>query len=362
MKSNEKILITGCAGFIGHHVMCRLMESGIDVVGIDSLDEYYSVELKLDRLKEQGFELGQYSDGVVSVINSKFERAEFYKVDICDLSNLRTIFERFQFSKVIHLAAQPGVRYSLEHPQKYIDTNITGFLNILEISRLNNIEHLIYASSSSVYGLNRKLPLSERDTADHPISMYGVSKRTNELMAHMYSHVYDLPTTGLRFFTVYGPWARPDMALFSFADKIYHNQPITVFNHGKMTRDFTYVSDIVDAIVLIVDEIPRSTFIDQGNINNSNFLPNESIAPFRILNIGSNNPIELHKYIELIEKYLDKKAIIHYEMLQAGDLTDTHADLAEINKIIDYQSNVSIEQGIQNFCDWFKNWKLFQTN
>ena len=356
MKIEECILVTGNAGFIGHHVFCALAEIGHSVVGVDSLDQYYDTDLKKDRLREQGFQIESDAFTGVEYPNIKFTKSMYYQMDICEKENLQIIFKKHKIRQVVHLAAQPGVRYSLEHPQKYIDTNITGFLNILECSKENSIEHLVYASSSSVYGLNEKMPLSESDPVDHPISMYGVTKRCNELMAHAYSHVYGLPTTGLRFFTVYGPWARPDMALYSFADAIFNDKPITVFNHGKMTRDFTYVTDISGAIVSILNKVPQGnlTQLDQGLINGLS--TNQSLGPFEILNIGSNKPVPLLKYIELIEKHLDKKALIQFEELQPGDLTQTHADLTNINNLIDYKPEVDMEKGIKNFCEWFKKW------
>lgn len=357
MKIEGSILVTGNAGFIGHHVLCALAEIGHVVVGVDSIDEYYNTDLKKDRLREQGFQIESDVFQGVEYMNTKFPGSVFYRIDICNRENLQTLFKKHNIRKVVHLAAQPGVRYSLEHPQKYIDTNITGFLNILECSKENAIEHLVYASSSSVYGLNEKMPLSESDPVDHPISMYGVTKRCNELMAHTYSHVHDLPTTGLRFFTVYGPWARPDMALFSFAESIFNNKPITVFNHGKMTRDFTYVTDITGAIISILNKVPQRILAKSEYGLTKGLSTNQSIGPFEILNIGSNQPVPLLKYIELIETYLEKKAIIQFEDLQPGDLTQTHADLSNIHKLIDYKPEVNIEKGIENFCIWFKKWK-----
>ncbi len=358
----ESILITGNAGFIGHHVLNALLLKGYNVIAIDSMDDYYSVELKKDRLKEQGFQIEFDVIPGVEYKNTKFPSSVFYRMDICNKENLQTLFKKHNIRNVVHLAAQPGVRYSLEHPQKYIDTNITGFLNILECSKEFEIKHLVYASSSSVYGLNDKMPLSESDPVDHPISMYGVTKRCNELMAHMYSHVYNLPTTGLRFFTVYGPWARPDMALFSFAKAIYNNQPITVFNHGNMVRDFTYVSDIVDAILQLIDRIPSGQLQNQDfqNSNPAVTNSNQLSSPYRILNIGSNSPVELMRYISLIEENLGKKAHIVFEEIQAGDLMKTHADLTEIEELISYRPQMNIEKGIQFFCDWFVNWSQNQ--
>lgn len=357
MKIEGSILVTGNAGFIGHHVFCALAEIGHAVVGVDSIDEYYNTDLKKDRLREQGFQIESNTYQEKEYINTKFPESLFYRMDICNKENLQTLFKKHNIRRVVHLAAQPGVRYSLEHPQKYIDTNITGFLNILECSRENSIEHLVYASSSSVYGLNEKMPLSESDPVDHPISMYGVTKRCNELMAHTYSHVYGLPTTGLRFFTVYGPWARPDMALFSFAESIHSNKPITVFNHGKMTRDFTYVTDISGAIISILNKVPQRDLTKSEQGLRKGLSTNQSFGPFEILNIGSNQPVALLKYIELIETHLNKKAIIQFEELQPGDLTQTHADLTNINELIDYKPQVNIEKGIEHFCEWFKKWK-----
>src|SRR5262249_22891804 len=305
-----KILVTGAAGFIGMHVAQRLLECGNEVVGIDNLNDYYDVRLKESRLAQL----------------RAFSKFSFIKLDVSDNEGISSLFANGNFERVVHLAAQAGVRYSLQNPHAYINSNIVGFLNILEMCRQHRIEHLVYASSSSVYGANTKMPFSVLDCVDHPISLYAASKKANELMAHSYSHLYNLPTTGMRFFTVYGPWGRPDMALFLFTRNILAGKPIDVFNHGKHTRDFTYIDDIVEGVIRTLDKVaaPDPAF-DALHPN-----PGTSSAPYRLYNIGSHRPVELARYIELIEENLGLKAQKNLLPLQAGDVPDTYADVSEL--------------------------------
>lgn len=334
-----KILVTGVAGFIGFHTAVRLLEAGYKVIGIDNLNDYYSVALKDARLQE----LSKHSQ------HANFA---FMQIDISDCTAMEQLFAEHKFSKVIHLAAQAGVRYSIENPHAYVQSNLVGFVNILEGCRVQQVAHLVYASSSSVYGLNATLPFSENVPVDHPISFYGATKRSNEIMAHSYSSLYNVPTTGLRFFTVYGPWGRPDMALFKFTKAIASGETIEVFNHGAHMRDFTYIDDIVTGIVKV---------LDKPAVANSNFNPHQpdpatSSAPWRVYNIGNNNPVQLTTYINCIEQHLGKKAIIKLLPLQAGDVPDTFADVDNLIKAVDYQPSTSVEVGISKFIDWYKAW------
>lgn len=328
-----KVLVTGAAGFIGFHVSLRLLKDGHTVVGIDNLNDYYSVQLKKDRIQQ--------------VDAPDFA---FHKIDITDKEALNTLFKQEGFDKVINLAAQAGVRYSLENPQAYINANIVGFTNILECCRHHDVTHLVYASSSSVYGSNTKLPFSTEDNVDHPISLYAATKKSNELMAHVYSHLFTLPTTGLRFFTVYGPWGRPDMALFKFVKAIYNDQNIPVFNKGDMIRDFTYVDDIVNGVVAVTYETPKPS----PNLCASERNPSNSHAPFRVYNIGNNQPIPLMRFIEAIETALGKKAKIDYLPMQPGDVPATHADVSPLEKDFGYAPTTNVEQGITKFVKWYK--------
>jgi len=331
-----KILVTGVAGFIGMHSAKKLLDDGHEIIGIDNLNDYYDVTLKKDRLK----------------VLESYKHFRFLKLDIKDQKDILELFKKEVPQRVLHLAAQAGVRYSIENPYVYIDSNIQGFLNILEGCRAIKTEHLVFASSSSVYGGNTKIPFSEHDNVDHPISLYAATKKANELMAHAYSHLYQIPTTGLRFFTVYGPWGRPDMALFLFTKAILQDQPIDIFNHGKMIRDFTYVDDIVESLVRIIDKIatPNASF-DTKNPD-----PATSHAPYRIFNIGNNQPTPLADYIEAIESALDKKAIKNLMDMQAGDVKITSADTTELNQWVNFKPNTSIKEGIRRFVDWYKNY------
>jgi len=325
----KKILITGVAGFIGYHLADKLLNKNYQIIGIDNLNDYYDPILKQDRLNNL----------------KKFSNFEFHKIDFIQNNELTSIFNNNQFNQVIHLGAQAGVRYSITNPQFYIDTNITGFLNILENCNNYNVENIIYASSSSIYGDNNDLLFSENDKTEKQISMYGVSKKTNELMAHTYSNLYGLKTIGLRFFTVYGPWGRPDMALYIFTKAIIENKNIDLFNKGSHTRSFTYISDIVEPIYRLI----------KINENNQKILSNNDI-----LNIGGSEPVKLLRFIDIIEDYLGKKAKIKLKPMQQGDIQDTNADITKLKKITDYKPQVDIEEGIKRFIDWYKAYH--QTN
>ena len=330
------ILITGVAGFIGFHTAMRYLAQGENVIGIDSLNDYYDVSLKEARLSKL----------------SDYDKFEFFKLDINNKESLDKIFHANQPGYVIHLAAQAGVGYSIKNPYAYIEANINGFMNILEASRNEFTKHLVFASSSSVYGANTKLPFSVNDNVDHPLSLYAATKKSNELMAHVYSHLYDIPTTGLRFFTVYGPWGRPDMALFIFTKKILNGEEIDVFNKGQHKRDFTYIDDIVEGIAHVTSDIPTS----DSNWNSDKPHPSTSIAPYRLHNIGNSTPVELMYFIELIEKNLDRKAKVNYLPLQPGDVPDTHANVDTLVDKINYYPSTSIEVGVENFIRWYKEY------
>lgn len=331
-----KIIVTGAAGFIGSFTSHRLLDRGDQVVGIDNLNDYYDVALKrarLDRLQNR--------DGFI-----------FEKLDIADRAALDSVFERFKPDRVVHLAAQAGVRYSLENPQAYVDANITGFLNILENLRNHGTEHLVYASTSSVYGSNTRMPFSVHDHVDHPVSLYAATKKSNELMAHTYSHLFRLPCTGLRFFTVYGPWGRPDMALFKFTRNILAGEPIDVFNYGHHTRDFTYIDDIVEGIVRVLDRPAQP----DPNWSGDDPDPQSSTAPYRLYNIGSNNPVELLKYIDVLESTLGIEAKRNLLPLQPGDVPDTFADVTDLIRDVGYQPETTVEEGIRHFVAWYKDY------
>jgi UDP-glucuronate 4-epimerase len=331
-----KILVTGAAGFIGFHLSRKLLSLGHEVVGLDNLNDYYSVDIKLSRLamlKEQpGF--------------------TFAQLDLADNDGVAKLFREEKFNRVVNLAAQAGVRYSIENPRAYIDSNVVGFLNIIEGCRHNEVEHLAYASSSSVYGLNTNMPFSVHNNVDHPISLYAATKKSNELMAHTYSHLYGLPTTGLRFFTVYGPWGRPDMALFLFTKAIIAGEPIKVFNHGKMRRDFTYIDDIVEGVVRVVMHPAEPNPAWSGDAPD----PATSPSPFRLYNIGNNNVVELSRYIEVLEECLGKKAIKEYLPLQMGDVPATIANVDDLARDLGFKPNTSIEDGISRFVAWYRDY------
>lgn len=328
------VLVTGAAGFIGMHVTQRLLERGDAVVGIDNLNDYYDVQLKLDRLKQL----------------EPYPRFRFIKLDIADRAGMERLFAEGGFQRVVHLAAQAGVRYSIDHPHAYVESNLVGFLHVLEGCRHNSIEHLVYASSSSVYGGNTKLPFSEHDNVDHPVSLYAATKKSNELMAHTYSHLYRLPTTGLRFFTVYGPWGRPDMALFKFTRGILAGEPIPVFNHGRMVRDFTYIDDIAEGVQRCLDRAAAETVDwDRGSPD-----PASSWAPYRVFNIGNNQPVELLRYIEVLETSLGCKARIDLQPMASGDVQATSADVSALARHVAFCPATTVEAGVARFVGWFR--------
>ena len=350
-----KILLTGAAGFIGSAVVKKLLENGNIVVGIDNINDYYDPRLKLDRLKELGIsqEAEIWNHPVKS---TKWDNLTFIRIDIRDKEAIHEIFVTGEFESVVHLAAQPGVRYSITNPQAYIENNINGFLNILEGCRQSKVGHLVFASSSSVYGLNGKTPFSEKDAVDHPVSLYAATKKSNELMAHSYSYIYGLPVTGLRFFTVYGPWGRPDMSPFLFIDGILKERPIKVFNNGDMLRDFTYIDDIVESVTRIINVVP------QRNENWDSLNPDSSSsnAPYRIYNVGNQQPTKLLNYISAIEEELGRKAIKEMAPMQAGDVYQTYADSSCLAQVTGFTPGTSLKDGIHKTVDWFKNYYSIQ--
>jgi len=333
---NNTILITGAAGFIGFHVAQRLLSDGREVVGVDSVNDYYNPKLKEARLE-------------LLKRNSKFT---FVKLDLADRAASKSLFEHHRFPAVVHLAAQAGVRYSLQNPHAYVDANIEGFINVLEGCRHNGCKHLVFASSSSVYGANTKLPFSVQDNVDHPISLYAASKKANELMAHAYSHLYRIPATGLRFFTVYGPWGRPDMAMFIFAKAILAGQPIKLFNHGKMRRDFTYIDDVSQAVVRLIDRPPQG----RPDWDGSRPDPASSAAPWKVYNIGNNRPEELMYVVSLLEQEFGRTAIKEMLPMQPGDVEAIYADVAELERDIGFRPSTSIEDGIASFAKWYREY------
>jgi len=331
-----KILVTGAAGFIGYTLSTRLLERGDEVIGVDNLNDYYEVDLKLARLARL----------------KHYPNFRFIKLDIADREAIEELFAKEQFTNVMHLAAQAGVRYSLTNPHAYIEANIVGFMNILEGCRRNSIKHLVYASSSSVYGANTHMPFSIHDNVDHPVSLYAASKKANELMAHTYSHLYQLPTTGLRFFTVYGPWGRPDMSLFLFTRNILEGKPIDVYNHGNHRRDFTYIDDIVEGVVRVVDS--PASINDKWSGDKPD--PGTSLSPYRLYNIGNNNPVHLLTFIETLEECLGKKAIKNLLPMQPGDVPDTYADVSDLISDLGYKPQTLLADGIKNFVEWYKEY------
>ncbi|MCB8778774.1 NAD-dependent epimerase [Planktothrix agardhii 1806] len=322
------LLVTGVAGFVGFHLCQRLLDRRDTIIGIDNLNNYYDVSLKQARLEQLKNRSG----------------FSFKKLDLADREGINQLFAQGNFEQVAHLAAQAGVRYSLKNPYAYVDSNLVGFLNILEGCRHSQIQHLVYASSSSVYGANKKIPFSVEDNVDYPISLYAATKKSNELIAHSYSHLYHIPMTGLRFFTIYGPWGRPDMAMFIFTKAILEEKPIDVFNYGKMQRDFTYIDDIVEGVIRTLDRIPQSGENPQTN------------APYKLYNIGNNQPIELLHLIEVLETALGKPAIKNFMPIQPGDVPITYADVDALIQDIDFQPNTSIEVGVQNFVEWYRSY------
>ncbi len=333
VPDSKRILVTGAAGFIGFHLCLRLLQRGDQVVGLDNLSDYYDVSLKENRLKKL----------------NNIDNFSFIKLDISVRADMEKLFAEHQFDVVVNLAAQAGVRYSLTNPHAYVDANIVGFMNILEGCRQQRIAHLVYASSSSVYGANTSMPFSVHDNIDHPVSLYAASKKANELMAHTYAHLYGLPCTGLRFFTVYGPWGRPDMALFLFARAILAGEPINVFNHGRMRRDFTYIDDIVEGVVRVIDKPAQSNPDWTGDRPD----PGTSAAPYRVYNIGNNNPVELMDLIETLEKALGKVAEKNFMSIQPGDVPATWANVDALSDDVGFRPDTPIEVGVQKFVDWY---------
>ena len=328
-----RILVTGAAGFVGFHLSQRLLRQDVDVVGIDNLNDYYDVNLKLARLTQLEGQAG----------------FTFRKLDLADREGMTALFSSISFDVVVNLGAQAGVRYSIKNPNAYIDSNLVGFGNVLEGCRHSNVKHLVYASSSSVYGANTKMPFSVHHNVDHPVSLYAATKKANELMAHTYSRLYNLPTTGLRFFTVYGPWGRPDMAYFSFTKAILEGKPIDVYNNGNMKRDFTYIDDIVEGLVRVIDCVPQPDTDWRSDAPD----PGGSYAPYRIYNIGNNSPVELLRFIEVMEECLGRKAIKNFMPIQAGDVPATFADVDDLIRDVGFRPGTSIEEGIKKFIEWY---------
>jgi UDP-glucuronate 4-epimerase len=343
-----KILVTGTAGFIGFHLVKRLLSDGCELVGLDSINDYYDVGLKYGRLENTGISRDKVQDNQL-IGSSIFPGYRFIKLNLEDKEAVLGLFKREKFDKVCHLAAQAGVRYSLDNPYAYIDSNITGFLNVLEACRHHNVGHLVYASSSSVYGLNESMPFSTHQNVDHPLSLYAATKKSCELMAHTYSHLYKLPTVGLRFFSVYGPWGRPDMALFKFTKNILEDKPIDIYNHGNLQRDFTYIDDIVEGIARIMDKPPQPDPTWNGKQPN----PSSSKAAYRVYNIGNRSPVPLMDFVHAIEEGLGKVAQKNMQPMQPGDVTATWADCDDLQKDFDYSPGTSIKEGINNFLQWY---------
>lgn len=331
-----KILVTGVAGFVGFFLAQKLLDRGDEIIALDNINDYYDVNLKYDRLAQ---------------LEGR-KNFTFYKLDLADRTGMEQLFAEHKFDKVAHLAAQAGVRYSLKNPHTYINSNLVGFIHILEGCRHQNVEHLVFASSSSVYGANTKMPFSVHDNVDHPLSLYAATKKSNELMAHTYSHLYNLPTTGLRFFTVYGPWGRPDMALFTFTKLILSGKPIDVYNYGKMQRDFTYIDDIVEGVIRTLDKIPEPNPKWSGEHPD----PSTSKAPYKIYNIGNNQPVELIRFIEVLEDCLGMKAEKNLLPLQPGDVLATYADVDDLAKDVGFKPSIPIEVGIDNFVKWYRSY------
>lgn len=336
LDKSKVYFITGAAGFIGFHLSKRLLDEGCTVIGLDNLNDYYDVNLKKARLE----------------IIQKYDKLKFIFADLQDKVTLEKTFKENKIDIVVNLAAQAGVRYSITNPDVYIQSNIVGFLNILEVCRHNNVEHLVYASSSSVYGMNENMPFSIHHNVDHPISLYAATKKSNELMAHTYSHLYRLPTTGLRFFTVYGPWGRPDMALFLFTDAIIKDKPIKVFNHGNMKRDFTFVDDIVEGVVRLLNNPPKENKEWDKEVAD----PGTSSAPYKVYNIGNNKPVELMEYIDTLERKLSKKAEKEFLPLQDGDVPMTYADVDDLMEDVGFKPNTSVDEGIGKFVEWYREY------
>lgn len=337
----EKVLVTGAAGFIGFHLCKQLLEQGMEVVGLDNINDYYDVNLKYDRLRALTIKREDAEVWKTKAVSTSFPNFKFIRMNLEDREALPTFFEQEKFDAVINLAAQAGVRYSLENPMAYVDSNIVGFVNILEACRYNNIQHLVYASSSSVYGENGKVPFLEEDRVDYPVSLYAATKKANELMAHTYSHLYQIPTSGLRFFTVYGPWGRPDMAPILFASAIIEDRPIKVFNNGEMSRDFTYIDDIIQGIIITLNNPPKEA---------------KQQPLYQVFNIGNGSPVSLMEFIETLESHLGKVAEKNMMPMQPGDVPRTWADTTHL-KSLGYQSTTSVQEGVRNFVEWYFSFK-----
>lgn len=346
-----KVLVTGCAGFIGFHVAKQLLSLGYDVVGLDNLNSYYDINLKYARLAVLG--IGKDEISWYKYVNSEsYANFRFIRINLEDKQAMQMLFGNGDFNIVCNFAAQAGVRYSITNPHAYIESNIDGFINILEGCRSNKVSHLVYASSSSVYGLNTKVPFSEKDCVEHPVSLYAATKKSNELMAHAYSYLYELPTTGLRFFTVYGPWGRPDMAPFLFTDAILHNRPIKVFNNGDMLRDFTYVDDITEGIIRVINRIPKPDKMWNSEVPD----PGTSSAPYRIYNIGNSNTIKLMDFIKAIEAEVGVNAEKQYLSMQLGDVYQTYADVTRLSRDFNFSPSVSMIEGVKRTINWYRNY------
>jgi len=350
-----KILVTGTAGFIGHNLAKKLLERGDEVVGLDNINDYYDVNLKYGRLSDLGIDKDDI-DYNKFAFSATYPKHRFIKLDLSDRDAMAKLFEEEKFDAVCNLAAQAGVRYSLENPNAYIDSNVVGFMNILEGCRHSGVKNLSFASSSSVYGLNKSQPFKTSDHTDHPVSLYAATKKSNEMMAHTYAHLYGISTTGLRFFTVYGPWGRPDMAPMLFSDAILNDRPIKVFNHGDMSRDFTYIDDITDGVIRVIDNQAKS----DPNWDANNPDPSSSSAPYKIYNIGNNEPVKLMDFIEAIEEKLGKVAQKNFMDMQPGDVQSTYADVKSLIDDMGYKPNTSIKEGVSHFIDWYQ--KFYNKN
>ncbi len=344
-----KILVTGTAGFIGHNLAKKLLDRGDEVIGLDNINDYYDVNLKYGRLADLGIKKEDIKEGQFAS-SSLYPQHKFIKLDLADREGVAKLFEEEKFDAVCNLAAQAGVRYSLENPNAYIDSNVVGFMNILEGCRHAGVKNLSFASSSSVYGLNKSQPFQTSDHADHPVSLYAATKKSNEMMAHTYAHLYDIHATGLRFFTVYGPWGRPDMAPMLFTDAILNDCPIKVFNHGDMSRDFTYIDDITEGVVKVIDHQAES----DSSWDALNPDPGRSSAPYRIYNIGNNKPVRLMDFIQALESKLGKEAQKNFMEMQPGDVQSTYADVSDLIADMDYKPDTSIQDGVSQFVDWYR--------
>ncbi len=344
-----KTLITGTAGFIGFHLVEKITGSGEDIIGLDNINDYYDVGLKYGRLAETGIDEKKIDYNKL-ISSNKLKNYRFIRLNLEDKENMANLFKTEKIECICHLAAQAGVRYSLTNPQAYLDSNLQGFLNILECSRHYGIKHLVFASSSSVYGMNTKAPFSVKDSVDRPISLYAATKKANELMAHTYSHLFNIPTIGLRFFTVYGPWGRPDMAYFSFTKSITEGKPIDIFNKGDLERDFTYIDDIIEGVIRVIEK----PIIVDGNLDMNKQNLSYGKTPYRLYNIGNSSPVKLTRFIEILERTLGKTAKKNFLPMQPGDVFSTYADVSDIEKDYGYRPTTSIEQGIKEFVEWFK--------